>query len=160
MRLRLGLAFLVMSGAPPVVVSQGRGGSASANVTPVVVLRRFGSVDTDLTVARRARLVVVVRQTEHPLEVIQQSTVALRVDDREVVRAVTSAAGMVRLDSLETREYQLRVYAVGYAPAIFDVKAIPGCQTDVEVYLGLQPIGIAPGPSGPRRATVTTCGKE
>jgi hypothetical protein len=47
--------------------------------------------------------------------------------------------------------------AIGYVPETLLVTVTAGCRTDVEIYLGMDFVGIAPPPPMPGRATITTC---
>ena len=102
-----------------------------------------------------------MRVADRPAQNIQQSTVSIRQADREVRRPMaTDARGSARLDSVAVGQYQLIVRAIGYGGARATVPVFPGCRTDVEVYLGIFAIGIAPPPPQRSMVRITTCRDE
>ena len=74
------------------------------------------------------------------------------------LQATANGNGVARFDSLPVGMYSVRVRRIGCNTTTFlsfHVRA--GCRTDVEVYLSISLIGIAPPPPMPPRSSVTVC---
>lgn len=121
-------------------------------------IRETSYTDSELAARGLGRLEIVIRSADRPTQTLVGAAVSLTLSGREPVRYHASEQDpVIRIDSLPIGEYQVRGLAIGYAPEAFPVTVTAGCRTDVEIYLGLQAIGIAPPPPMLGRATITTC---
>ncbi len=126
---------------------------------PEVVLRIKSWEDPELAARGLGRLEVVVRVADRPAQTIANAYVNAKLAGAGNAwkQVLTDGQGIARLDSLAVGRYELTVRAIGYGTAKSEAPISPGCRTDVEAYIGLAAIGIAPPPPEPGRMRVTTC---
>ena len=126
---------------------------------PEVILRRTSWEDPELAAKGLGRMEVVVRVADRPAQTIQQALVDIRLvgEGNASKKVLTDQSGVARFDSIAIGTYQLTVRAIGYETARSEATVSGGCRTDVEAYLGIFTIGIAPPPPEPGRMHVTTC---
>ena len=67
---------------------------------------------------------------------------------------------MVTFDSLPIGQYEVIVRALGYSATRAVVPVFPGCRTDVEAYIGIMYVGLAPPPPEKSLIRITTCRDE
>jgi hypothetical protein len=126
---------------------------------PEVILRNTSWQDPELAARGLGRLELVVRAGDRPTQTVANAYVNVRLagTGNAWKQLVADAQGVARLDSIVVGRYELTVRAVGYGSARSEATVSPGCRTDVEVYIGLAAVGIAPPPPEPGRMRVTTC---
>ena len=126
---------------------------------PEVIERNTSWEDLELAAKGLGRMEFAVRVSGRPTQAVQQALVGIqRVGDlRPTKQALTDDRGVVAFDSIAVARYQLTVRSIGYAQAKSDVDVLPGCRTDVEIYIGIQAIGLNPPTPEPTRVRVTTC---
>lgn len=121
-----------------------------------VVVREASFEDSELAARGLGRLEVVVRSMDRPTQVLPEAQVLLRTR-RDSLRGATDQRGLARFDSVSVGELELIVRRIGYGIARATIQIKPGCRTDVEAYIALSAIGIAPPPPMPGRVAITTC---
>jgi hypothetical protein len=124
-----------------------------------VIVRNTSWEDPELAAKGLGRMEFVVRVSGRPAQTISQALVDVRHvrDAGRGKRASTNDRGVATFDSLAVGRYQLTVRAIGYASAKSEMIVLPGCRTDIEVYIGVQALGLAPPPPEPSHTRVTTC---
>ena len=132
---------------------------ASGYRPPEVIVRNTSWEDPELAARGLGRLEFSVRVADRPAQKVAQAQVQVKLRGAETPwrQIMTDEQGLARIDSIAVGRYELRVRAIGYAPAHSEAVVSPGCRTDVEVYIGVSAIGIAPPPPEPGRTRVTTC---
>jgi hypothetical protein len=99
-----------------------------------------------------------VRSADQPTQALPEAWVTIHGRERANPRPVVAdQSGMVRFDTLTVGQYQVEVRRIGYGSTVSTVIVTGGCRVDLEVYIGILAIGIAPPPPMPGRAIVTTC---
>lgn len=129
---------------------------------PELVFRQTSWIDDSLAARRLGRLEIVARVADRPTNNVSSSgRVLLRQAGREV-RAPQNldARGMATIDSLPVGQYEVIVRAMGYSATRAIVPVFPGCRTDVEAYIGIMAVGIAPLPPEKSLIRITTCRDE
>ena len=126
---------------------------------PEVIVRNTSWEDLELAARGLGRLEFAIRTADRPTQKVAQAQVQVKLSGATGPwkQIMTDEQGIARLDSIAVGRYELRVRAIGYAPAHSEAIVSPGCRTDVEVYIGISAIGIAPPPPEPGRVRVTTC---
>ena len=126
---------------------------------PEVIVRNTSWEDPELAAMGLGRLEFAIRVADRPAQKVAQAQVLVKLSGAAGPwrQLVTDEQGIARLDSIAVGRYELRVRAIGYAPAQSEATVSPGCRTDVEVYIGISAMGIAPPPPEPGRVRVTTC---
>jgi hypothetical protein len=126
---------------------------------PEIIYRNTSWEDPELGGKGLGRLEVVVRVADRPTQVVQGADVWVRPDGDtgRSRRRLTDLKGVVTFDSAAVGSYEMIIRAIGYGVGHAQVVVSPGCRTDVEVYIGVFAIGIAPPPPEPARVRVTTC---
>jgi hypothetical protein len=125
--------------------------------TTTTITRESSYPDQALAARGLGRVELVVRSADHPTQTLPQSMVVLRSAARDSVRAVSDERGLVRFDSLRIGTYEVAVRRIGYGSTRGSVVVKPGCRTDVEVYVSIMAVGLAPPPPMPGRVVATTC---
>lgn len=152
------LAFVAASGCVHTTKPTASPAVETVNKNTSIVLRETSYIDSDLATRGLGRLEIAVRSSDRPAQSLEGAAVSLRRSDRDTPRGVlTSDSGVARFDSIATGRYWLQVRRIGYEVANAEVTVSPGCRTDVEVYVGMQAVGINPPPPMPGRVTITTC---
>lgn len=134
--------------------------TASRMDTPVeVVLRNTSWEDPELATKGLGRIEVVVRSADRPTQVLEGAQVQVkRVSDGTPSKSqLTDQRGIARFDSTQIGTYDMLVRRIGYAPVRGRITVSPGCRSDVEVYTGVQAIGLYDVPREPSRIRLTTC---
>jgi hypothetical protein len=128
---------------------------------PLVILRTSSYQDPGLASRRLGRLEIVVRSADRPAQSVAQGLVRIRAGEQgATTERLADERGIARFDSIAVGRYQVLVRAIGYGSATLVAPVSPGCRTDVETYIGIQAIGIAPPPPEPGRSVITTCRPE
>jgi hypothetical protein len=137
---------------------------APARTTPAaemmqVIRRTWSAPDTTLVARSEGRLAVVVRSADQPFQELVQARVQIATSDgaKMIASASVDSAGFVVFDPLGVGRYRVIVSRLGSATAVFTVPVESGCRTDLEVYIGMRFIGMAPPPPTPARAAATLC---
>ena len=125
-----------------------------------LIYRTTSYPDPELAARGLGRLEITVRVADRPTQTIHQALVSIRAGEAAAKQLLTDQRGIVQFDSIAVGRYQLVVRRIGYGPAKLEAPVSPGCRTDVEVYIGVSAIGIAPPPPEPGRSTITTCRPE
>ena len=130
-----------------------------ATPPPEVIYRNTSWEDPELAAKGLGRLEVVVRVADRPAQVVQSANVSIRLvgatgPSRQLY---TDQRGVAAFEAGAVGRYDLIVRAIGYGVAQTQVSVSPGCRSDVEVYIGIFAVGIAPPPPEPSRIRVTTC---
>ena len=134
-------------------------GTQPVTPPPVVIYRNTSWEDPELATKGLGRLEVVVRVADRPAQVVQSANVSIRLvgatgPSRQLF---TDQRGVAAFDAGAVGRYDMIVRAIGYGVAQAQVSVSPGCRSDVEVYIGIFAVGIAPPPPEPSRIRVTTC---
>jgi hypothetical protein len=124
---------------------------------PTTIFREASYEDADLAARGRGRLEVVVRASDRPTQALPEAQILIRITTRDTLRRVTDQQGLARFDSVPVGNHEMLVRRIGYGVARAEVPIKPGCRTDVETYIAMSMIGIAPPPPMPGRVTITTC---
>lgn len=149
----------VPDGYLPVTVYEDAPADSSARST--LIYRRNSYTDDGLAALGLGRLEFAVRSAGRPTQVIPQAYVIIRAGEQAPPqRLLSDQRGIAAYDSIAVGRYQVVVRAIGYVAAAFEAPVSPGCRTDVEVYIGVMALGIAPPPPEPSRAIITTCRPE
>jgi hypothetical protein len=129
---------------------------------PTIILRQTSWIDDSLAARRLGRLEIVARVADRPTNNISSTGRVLIRQAGHDVRAPRNLdeRGMAGFDSLPIGQYEVIVRAMGYAGARVVVPLFPGCRTDVEAYVGIMAVGIAPPPPEKSRIRITTCRDE
>ena len=129
---------------------------------PAIILRNTSWIDDSLAAKRLGRLEIVVRVADRPTNhVSSPARVILRQAGREVRASLNiDSRGMATYDSLPVGQYEVIVRAMAYAATRAVVPVFPGCRTDVEAYIGIMAVGIAPPPPEKSAIRITTCRDE
>lgn len=134
---------------------------ADSSARPTLIYRGTSYTDDALAALGLGRLEFAIRSAGRPTQVIPQAYVIIRAGDQASPRRLLSdQRGIAAYDSIAVGRYQVVVRAMGYASATFEAAVSPGCRTDVEVYIGVMAMGIAPPPPEPSRAVITMCRPE
>jgi len=125
---------------------------------PTIIYRTSSYPNDELAARGIGTLAFVVRVSEQPLRVVANAQVLVRLSESHIqTTRMSDERGQVTFDSVAVGQREVWVRAIGYGQAKFAAPVSPGCRTDVEVYIGIQAIGIASGPPQPGRAVITTC---
>jgi carboxypeptidase family protein len=126
---------------------------------PEVILRNTSWEDPELAARGLGRLEFVVRVADRPAQVVADAQVSVKPAGvgNAWQQVMADANGVARLDSIAVGRYELTVRRIGYGPLKSEAVVSPGCRTDVEAYIGVSAVGIAPPPPEPGRVRVTTC---
>lgn len=143
---------------PAIVVPQNRATTPVIYPEPTVIYRETSYPEDSLAARGLGTIALVVRVADQPLRVVANAIVLVRAsaDGRDTQR-VADERGQVQFDSVVVGRRQITVRAIGYGQAKFEALVVPGCRSDIEVYIGVQAMGIAPPPPQPGRAVITTC---
>jgi len=130
-----------------------------ATPLPEVIYRNTSWEDPELAAKGLGRLEVVVRVADRPAQVVQSANVSIRLvgatgPSRQLY---TDQRGVAAFEAGAVGRYDMIVRAIGYGVAQTQVSVSLGCRSDVEVYIGIFAVGIAPPPPEPSRIRVTTC---
>lgn len=133
--------------------------SPSADPPVEVILRNTSWEDPELAAKGLGRLEVIVRVADRPAQTIQNAHVNVKLvgDGNAWTQKLTDQRGMALFDSTAVGTYEITVRAIGYGTARGRITVSRGCRSDVEAYIGLAAIGIAPPPPEPGRIRLTTC---
>jgi hypothetical protein len=137
--------------------------ATSASSTPAadgkgLLVRTPSFADTELAARQLGRLEVAVRAVERPTQSLEGAIVTVQGLETEI-RATADRNGVARFDSLAVGAYRVSLRRLGYSPTtLLAVPVRAGCRTDLEIYLSMMMVGIAPPPSMAVRSTITTCG--
>ena len=129
---------------------------------PAIILRQTSWIDDSLAARGLGRLEIVARVADRPTNnVSSPGRILLRQAGREV-RAPRNLdeRGVAIFDSLPVGQYEVIVRAIGYSASRAIVPVFPGCRTDVEAYIGIMAVGIAPPPPEKSLIRITTCRDE
>jgi hypothetical protein len=132
-------------------------GIASASIT--TIRRPTFYPHPGLEANKQGRLNVAVRIADHPTVGRRGTEVRIRINESDRPRvAIADTMGVARFDTLPAGNYRIERRHMG-SPSIGDVRApvTAGCETDVEIYVGVVSIGIAPPPTMRTRVVITTC---
>ena len=132
---------------------------ASGFRAPEVILRNTSWEDPELAAKGLGRLEFAIRSADRPAQKVSEALVLVKLSGTQNPwkQVMTDEQGIARFDSIAVGRYELRVRRIGYGPANSEAIVSPGCRTDVEVYIGISAMGIAPPPPEPGRVRVTTC---
>lgn len=128
----------------------------------VLILRDKSWIDDSLAAKRLGRLEIVTRVADRPTSNVSSAgRVLVRQAGRDV-RAPRNldGRGMVTFDSLPIGQYEVIVRALGHSATRAVVPVFPGCRTDVEAYIGIMYVGLAPPPPERSSIRITTCRDE
>ena len=129
---------------------------------PELSLRNRSWIDDSLAAKRLGRLEIVARVADRPTSNVSSTgRVFVRQAGRDV-RAPQNldGRGMVTFDSLPIGQYEVIVRALGHSATRAVVAVFPGCRTDVEAYIGIMYVGLAPPPPERSSIRITTCRDE
>jgi hypothetical protein len=143
---------------PITVYEEAREVTSAVDPEPTIIFRTSSYPDAELASRGLGTIAVVVRVAEQPLRVVANARILVSTTNagRDSER-MTDDRGQAQFDSIAVGRQQVTVRAIGYGPAKLEAPISPGCRTDIEVYIGIQAIGIAPPPPQPGRVVITTC---
>ncbi|QJR36654.1 hypothetical protein [Gemmatimonas groenlandica] len=123
------------------------------------IRRGWSVVDDALAARQQGRLAIIVRSADHPLQTVSQARTQISLVSGSTIATTPrlDSLGVAHFDSLTIGIYRITVTRLGYARVVVDAPVELGCRTDVEVYVGMEAIGMNPPPPTFRRAVATLC---
>lgn len=127
-----------------------------------LVRRSWAVVDTALFAGAQGQLTVIVRSADRPMQLVPQGLVQIAAPNGAGVLEATrqDSLGIFYFDALAVGTYGVTVRRTGYSRIVVDVPVERGCRTELEVFLGIEFLGLAPPPPTYRRAVATLCPKR